>query len=95
MNVQRIVWIPAIVEKIERKHRVTILEIAEILHGKKKVRKIEKGKVKGEDVYLALGQTQAGRYLAIFFIMKRDNSILPISAREMDHKEKRRYKHAK
>ena len=37
---------------------MTMFEVEEILHGKKKVYRIAKGDVKGEDVYLALGKNQ-------------------------------------
>jgi len=95
VQIEKIIWKPAIVEKNERKHGVTTTEVEEILHGRKKVRKIARGNVKGENIYLVLGQTGAGRYLAIFFILKQNRSILPISARDMDDKERRMYKHAK
>ncbi|MBW1702155.1 MAG: BrnT family toxin [Deltaproteobacteria bacterium] len=95
MKITKILWKSAFIEKIERKHHVLDSEIEEILKGKKKVKRIARGNVKGEDVYLAMGKTEAGRYLSIFFILKKDGSILPISAREMDAKEKKRYKHGK
>jgi uncharacterized DUF497 family protein len=53
-----------------------------------------KGDVKGENVYLALGNTRAGRYLSVFFILKKNNEVLPISARDMDDKERSKYVHA-
>ncbi len=43
------------------------------------------------NVYRALGQTDAGRYLAVFFVYKGDRKALTISARDMDGKERRRY----
>ncbi|RCV64373.1 hypothetical protein C5S53_09070 [Methanophagales archaeon] len=52
---------------------------------------VEKGDVKGEDVYLALGRSRAGLYLSVFFILKRNRDVLPISARNRDSKERRRY----
>jgi hypothetical protein len=89
--VREIIWLEKFVDKIETKHGVTIDEVEEILSGRKKVRRVAKGNVKGEDVYLALGQTGAGRYLAVFYILKKDGSVLPISARDMDDKERRSY----
>jgi hypothetical protein len=86
-----IIWLEKFVDKIETKHGVTINEVEEVLDGKKKVRRIAKGNVKGEDVYLALGQTGAGRYLSVFYILKQDGRILPISARDMDNKERKQY----
>ena len=52
---------------------------------------VEKGDVKGEDIYAAMGRTRAGRYLITFFIRKKDNSALVISARDMTGKERRYY----
>jgi hypothetical protein len=50
-----------------------------------------KGNVEGENVYLALGKTSAGRYLSVFYILKKNNEVLPISARDMDNKERIQY----
>ncbi len=47
--------------------------------------------MRGEDVYRALGQTDAGRYLVVFFIHKLTREALILSARDMDHKERRSY----
>jgi len=41
--------------------------------------------------YLALGKTSAGRHLSAFFILKKNHDVLPISARDMDSKERRKY----
>jgi uncharacterized DUF497 family protein len=89
--VREIIWLEKFVDKIEAKHGVTIDEVEEVLDGKEKVWRVARGNVKGEDVYLALGQTIAGRYLSVFYILKRDGSVLPISARDMDDKERKRY----
>lgn len=91
MRVQRIIWLPDIVDKIERKHGVQPWEVEEILDGWVNARKVARGRVRGEDVYLALGQTLAGRYLSIFFVLKTSGAALPISARDMDQKERRLY----
>jgi len=91
LRIKEIIWLDRFVEKIERKHGVTTFEVEQILRGKKKVRRVAKGHIAGEDVYLALGQTDGGRYLAVFYILKKNQSVLPISARGMDDKERRRY----
>ena len=93
VKINKIIWKETFVEKIESKHHVTMFEVEEILHGKKKVYRIEKGDVKGEDVYLALGKTCTGRFLSVFFILKKNHNVLPISARDMDSKERRKYGH--
>ena len=43
------------------------------------------------DVHRALGQTDAGRYLVVFYIHKLTREALILSARDMDHKERRSY----
>ena len=53
--------------------------------------KNEKGDIPGEDVYSALGQTEAGRFLIVFFVYKKTKEALVISARDMDSKELRLY----
>ena len=93
IKINRIIWKETFVKKIENKHLVSMVEVEEILHGKKKVYHIAKGDVKGEDVYLALGRTSAGRYLSVFYILKKNHDVLPISARDMDNKERRKYGH--
>jgi uncharacterized DUF497 family protein len=95
MKITKIIWKETIIDKLERKHQVLPSEVEDVLHGKKTVRRMRRGNVKGEDVYLALGQTEDGRYLSVFFISKKDNSVLPISARDMDDKERKRYRHGK
>jgi len=52
---------------------------------------MKKGRFRGEDVYRALGRTEAGRYLAVFFIHKRTGAALILSARDMDRKERKIY----
>jgi len=40
--------------------------------------KNEKGDIPGEDVYSALGQTEAGRFLIVFFVYKKTKEALGI-----------------
>ena len=91
MRIKGIIWIDKFVEKIESEHGVTTFEVEQILRVRKKVRRVAKGHVAGEDVYLALEQTDGGRYLAVFYILKKNRNVLPISARDVDDKERKRY----
>lgn len=91
MKIDEIIWKGNFVEKIKSKHHVTVFEVEEVLYSRKKVYRVAKGDVAGENVYLALGKTSAGRRLSVFFIVKGNHSVLPISARDMDNKERRRY----
>ena len=86
-----IIWLDVIVDKISWKHNVTKNEVEEALTGKPRIFRKELGKVEGEDLYNALGRTENGRYLSIFFIKKLGSRVLIITARDMDRKERRRY----
>jgi hypothetical protein len=52
---------------------------------------MERGHRPDQDLYAAFGQTDGGRYLAVYFILKPDNAALIITARDMTDKEKRAY----
>ncbi|MFQ6044123.1 MAG: hypothetical protein ACE5PV_24980, partial [Candidatus Poribacteria bacterium] len=52
---------------------------------------LKKVKEKGSSVDSVSGQTEAGRYLIVFFIYKLNQDALVISARNMDRRERRRY----
>lgn len=85
------IWLEDIVEKLWEKHGVEAHEVAEVFVGKPKFRFVEKGHRRGEDVYAALGQTDSGRYLIVFFVRKKDGRALIVSARDMTAAERRRY----
>lgn len=91
MKLSGIIWLEEIVEKIKRKHHVSQEEVREILRTSPRFRFVEKGHHPGENVYSALGQTNGGRYLIVFFIRKKTRQAVPISARDMSRAERRRY----
>ena len=63
----------------------------EVLSGECRIFKRESGDVEGEDLYNALGRTDSGRYLSVFFIKKLNNRALIITARDMNRRERLRY----
>ena len=91
MKITGFIWLEEIVEKLEVKHHVSPDEVEELFERSLKVRRMNKGHFQGEDVYRGLGRTNAGRYLAVFFIHKISNQALILSARDMDDKERRSY----
>ncbi len=70
MKIEGIIWLNQFVDKLTFKHQVETYEVEEVLVGKPKFRFVEKGKWKGENVYMALGQTEAGRYLTILYYLQ-------------------------
>jgi len=91
MKIKGIFWLREVVDKLALKHRVETYEVEQVLNGKPKFRFVEKGERKGEDVYMALGRTDAGRYLAVLFIHKKTKEALILSARDMARKERKQY----
>ncbi len=91
MKLSGIIWLEEIVEKIERKHRVTLDDVREILTGPSHFRFVERGHRSGENLYSAMGQTSSGRYLIVFFVRKTTQEALIVSARDMTGSERKRY----
>jgi hypothetical protein len=85
------IWLEDIVEKLARKHSVSPQEVREVFENFAVFRFVEKGHRQGENVYAALGQTDAGRYLIVFFVYKEDRQALILSARDMTNAERRKY----
>jgi len=88
MKINGIIWLRDVVDKIAYKHKVETYEVEETLSGKPKFRFVEKGERNDENVYLALGKTNAGRYLSVLFIYKKTKEALILSARDMAKKER-------
>jgi uncharacterized DUF497 family protein len=80
-----------VIDKLTWKHNISELELRQVFNNGPRIRMIEKGRIKGEDLYVALGRTDAGRYLVVFFIMKMSKEALIVTARDMTDKERRRY----
>jgi uncharacterized DUF497 family protein len=91
MIIRELIWLRRFADKIERKHRVSQDEVDEVLATQPPVRRMRRGTRNGEDLYRAVGQTDAGRYLSIFFIYKGQGRALIISARDAGSKELRSY----
>ncbi len=91
MNIDDFIWLPDILDKLIIKHNVTQDEAEEVFFNRPRFRFVELGNRTGENVYSASGQTDAGRYLIVFFIYKSNNTALILSARDMDRKEQKRY----
>ncbi len=92
MRVESFVWLSQFEDKIIIKHGVLPREAEEVLLNRPKIRMAERGKVPGENLYKALGQSYDGRYLLVIFVYKpQDRAALVISARDMDRKERKHY----
>lgn len=91
MNITGYIWREDVIGKLTWKHQISVEEVLEAVPSKPRVERLEKGHRPGEDLYVALGQTDAGRYLTIFFIHKKDGRALIVTARDMTKKERKRY----
>jgi hypothetical protein len=91
MRIVDVLWLPDIVDKLASKHDVELSEVEQVLARQPRFRRLQRGKVRGEDLYAAIGQTESGRYLIVFFIRKMSGSALVVSARDLDPGERRQY----
>ncbi len=80
-----------VIDKLIWKHNISELEVRQLFNNQPKIRFIEKGKIKGEHLYVASGRTDAGRYLLVFFIMKKNKKALIVTGRDMTERERRKY----
>ena len=72
MQIDRIVCSEDIAGKLESKHNVKPAEAEEVLLNQPRIRFAEKGHTEGDDVYVAFGQTFAGRFLSVFlYLLKK------------------------
>jgi len=91
VHVDEIIWLPGSVEKLTAVHEVTQDEVEEVFRIRPRFRFLESGRIPGEDVYSAEGQSDVGCYLVVFFILKLTGEALIISARAMTGRERKRY----
>jgi uncharacterized DUF497 family protein len=91
MKIEEIIWLSQVVDKLARKHHVSAEEVEQVFGQRARIYFHERGLRQGEDVYRALGRTDAGRYLVVIFIYKGQGRALIITARDMDAKERRQY----
>ena len=91
MRIESILWLEEILDKLWRKHQVDEHEVVEVLQNRPRFRFVERGLREGEDVYVAAGRTDAGRFLLVFFVLKASGEALILSARDMSPAERRRY----
>jgi len=91
LKIKGLLWPAGIIEKLLLKHDVQQFEVREVFEGRRRFRFVEAGDRTGEDLCSALGQTEVGRYLIVFFIYTEGQEALIVSARDMNASERKRY----
>jgi hypothetical protein len=91
MQIRAVVWDEWNEEHIAR-HGVVPEEVEEVLAGLFAPPFIQRAR---QGSYRALGQTADGRYLSVFFVVRPTRAVYPITARDMDAKERRAYQRRK
>lgn len=91
MKIKGLIWLDWVVEKLAKKHSISPSEVEEVFLDKPKFKQGPKGYKRGEKGYYCLGRSDGGRFVFVFFILKKENKAMIISARDMDTKEKRFY----
>jgi len=75
LEINRIIWLEDIVEKLQWKHEVEEHEVIEVLENRPKFQRKEAGHRKGEDVFAAFGRTNTGRFLSVFLSIHKINVL--------------------
>jgi uncharacterized DUF497 family protein len=91
MKLSGFIWLDTIIDKLAKKHPVTPEEVEAVFLNSPKFRFVENGDREGENVYMALGRSEGGRYLTVLFIRKANGLALILSARDMAEKERKLY----
>jgi uncharacterized DUF497 family protein len=91
VQINRVIWLEEIVDKLRWKHDVEEYEVIEVLENQPVFKFKESGFNPGEDVYAAFGKTTHGRLLSVFFVYTEDKQAVIVSARDMSDKERRAY----
>ncbi len=91
MQIKSLIWLPEIIEKLDVKHGVSVEEVEEVFEFDPFFHRGPRGQRPGENLYMAYGQTETGRYLFIVFIYKLNRHALILSARDMTGAERQLY----
>lgn len=88
MRVEGLVWDEKNIPHILR-HGITPKEVEEAYFDSKPL--VEKGRGGSRKLYYLLSQSKAGRYIFVVFEYLGRRKARPITARDMDDSERRRY----
>ncbi len=97
MTIDDFLWRDEIVDKLAAKHSVEAWEVEEVFDNSPHIRFRQRGNRPGEDLYSASAQTNAGRYLIVYFIYKPPHENRPsrqafiVSARDMTDQERKQH----
>jgi uncharacterized DUF497 family protein len=92
MRIDNLIWLPQTIDKLAEKHQVTEREVEQVFLDAPRFRFVSRGRRRrDENLYAVYGQTDGGRYLIVFFILKPSHLALVVSARDMDRAERNWY----
>jgi uncharacterized DUF497 family protein len=90
MNITHIIWLAQFVDKIDSKHGVGTDEVEQVLSNHPRIQRIERGALKGEDLYRATGQNRGRTFSRGVFCLQRTRALV-ISARDVSARERKNY----
>lgn len=75
IRIDRIILLDEIIEKIRRKHNVTVTEVEDVFKNNPKFRRGPAGNYVKENIYYALGSTDTNRLLREKWIIRKNLCI--------------------
>lgn len=91
MRIAGFVWLADLFDCRDSDSLIAQNEVEEVVLGWPAYRRIEEGRHPGEHVYAAMGQTERGRHLVVFFLARAGGVGLIVGARDMTEAERKRY----
>lgn len=91
MRIERVNISPAVADKLARKHSLSAKEVYEVFWNEEERALIYKSD-RMPGTYVALGRTEAGRYLAVAFAPQTKGQARVITARDMTKAERQLYR---
>ena len=94
MEIAACTWPEETTKILQRKHNIDQDEVEEIFVNDPRFRLVEEGHRAGENIYAAFGQTEAGRYLLVFFAHSGNGPAKILCARDMKRAERIQHEQA-
>ena len=89
VRIKELHWLEHIADKIEKKHHVAPEEVEEVFKA------VPHFRIGIRGTYTAYGQTFAGRYLFVVFVMEGATTARILTARDMTDSERKLYKRSR
>lgn len=90
MKRAELIWLPTVVNRMERQHNLTQGQVEEMFINQPNYRYLQEGQ-SFASMGAAFGRADDGRHITAIFIKKSPSEMMVIGARDMNRKERTQY----